>query len=52
MEKSEVYIDEKIDDVEAPQVDLEEEDDSPIEEVRVSVPSMYLVLFSLHLFTT
>ncbi|KAF9388683.1 hypothetical protein CPB97_000628 [Podila verticillata] len=39
MEKSEVYIDEKIDDVEAPQVDLEEEDDSPIEEVRVSVPN-------------
>ncbi|KAF9377377.1 hypothetical protein CPC16_011854, partial [Podila verticillata] len=39
MEKEEVYVNEKVDDIEAPQVDLEEEDDSPIEEVRVSVPN-------------
>jgi len=51
MEKEEVYIDEKIGDAETPQVNLEEDDDSPIEEVRVSVLSMCLVLLHPHLFT-
>lgn len=44
MEKEEVYIDEKIGEkIEEPQLNLEEEDDSPIEEVRVTVPSMYFI---------
>jgi hypothetical protein len=54
MEKEEVYVDEplnvseKYDYDPENQVDLQEEDDSPIEEVRVTISSMSLITFYLN----